>query len=111
MRIRTMLILGVITLFLALAAGCSETKTGAAGPANTPAAPPAAPVVQATAALVPSVQEASLQGSTIIGCAPGTTQCSNACVNLKTNNSNCGSCGNICPANQPACKDGQCGTT
>jgi len=108
MRIRTTLILGLIMLILALAAGCMDTKTGPADPAKAPPAATAAPVVQTTPVIVPSVQEASIQGSEIVGCGPGFTPCGNACVNLKTNSSNCGSCGNTCPANQPACREGQC---
>jgi hypothetical protein len=98
MRIRTILILALITLILALAAGCMDTKTGPAQPAAT------------AAVIVPSVQTASIQGSVIVGCAPGTTPCGNACVNLRTNSTNCGSCGNTCPVNQPVCKEGQCGS-
>jgi hypothetical protein len=109
MRIRSILILGLITLILALAAGCMDTKTGPADPAKAPPAATAAPGVQAPAAVVPSLQEASIQGGAIVGCGPGFTPCGNACVNLRTNSSNCGSCGNPCPANQPACREGQCG--
>jgi hypothetical protein len=110
MRIRTILILGLITLVLALAAGCGDTKTGPADTAKAPPAAPAAPVARTTAAAVPSVQTASIQGNAMVGCAPGMTACGNACINLKTNSSNCGSCGNACPAGQPVCKDGQCGS-
>jgi hypothetical protein len=60
---------------------------------------------------VPSVQTASIQGGAIVGCAPGTTPCGNACVNLKTNSTHCGSCGNTCPASQPVCTGGQCGSS
>ena len=108
MRIHTILILALITLILALAAGCTSTTTAPADSAKSPTT--AAPVVQTTAAIVPSVQTADISGSAIVGCAPGTTPCGNACVNLKTNSTHCGSCGNTCPMNQPVCEEAQCGS-
>ena len=110
MRIRSILIPGLIILILALSAGCSDTKTAPADSAKTQPAATAAPAAQTTAGVVPSVQEASIQGSAIVGCGPGFTPCGNACVNLKTNSTNCGSCGTSCPADQPVCKEGQCGS-
>ena len=103
MRIRTILILALIIPVLALTAGCMDTKTNSADSAKTQPAATAAEIV-------PSVQTASIQGSTIVGCVPGTTPCGDACVNLRTNSTNCGSCGNTCTGNQPVCKEGQCGS-
>jgi len=48
------------------------------------------------------------------GCAPA-QQCSGVCTNLDTDVSNCGACGNVCPAGDPkagngfvVCKQGTC---
>ncbi|MBI3295705.1 MAG: hypothetical protein HYZ71_13345 [Deltaproteobacteria bacterium] len=38
---------------------------------------------------------------------PGETKCSGKCVNLQTDNNNCGSCGNVCPTGQ-SCSSGTC---
>jgi hypothetical protein len=48
----------------------------------------------------------------IASCLPGDFSCSGNCVNLQTDVTNCGSCGQICtsPANgTPFCQEGTCG--
>ena len=42
------------------------------------------------------------------GCREGLTNCSNMCVNLDTNQYNCGHCGNVCQSGV-ACLQGKCG--
>jgi hypothetical protein len=41
-------------------------------------------------------------------CPAGTTDCSGTCVNLMTNNNNCGTCGTVCPSTTPVCSGGVC---
>jgi hypothetical protein len=41
-------------------------------------------------------------------CPQGTLRCGKQCVNVQTDRSNCGSCGNRCPAHSPNCEAGQC---
>jgi hypothetical protein len=41
-------------------------------------------------------------------CGNGTTYCSGQCVDLKSNSSHCGSCGNICGGSTPYCINGTC---
>jgi hypothetical protein len=40
-------------------------------------------------------------------CSPGQTNCNGTCVDLQTNNNNCGTCGNVCPSGA-TCSGGQC---
>src|SRR4051812_14541383 len=40
-------------------------------------------------------------------CAPGFTECSFTCVDLNTDNNNCGQCGHICPPTEQ-CTGGVC---
>jgi hypothetical protein len=40
-------------------------------------------------------------------CSPGPTNCNGACVDLQTDNNNCGSCGNVCIGFEH-CIDGDC---
>ncbi|CAM3083192.1 Stigma-specific protein, Stig1 [Legionella steigerwaltii] len=40
-------------------------------------------------------------------CSTGTTSCNDSCVNLQTDNKNCGSCGNVCSTGS-SCSSGQC---
>jgi hypothetical protein len=39
----------------------------------------------------------------------GYVACGNTCVNLQTDDNNCGSCGNQCPAGSSGCVNGTCG--
>ena len=39
-------------------------------------------------------------------CRPGTACCSNQCVDLQSDQNNCGACGNICPAGKACCSGG-----
>ncbi len=41
-------------------------------------------------------------------CEPPLTQCDGLCSNLDLDASNCGSCGNVCPATAPTCNAGVC---
>lgn len=41
-------------------------------------------------------------------CPDGETCCTGACVNLQTDNFNCGSCDNVCPIPSLTCIDGTC---
>src|SRR5690242_11545641 len=41
-------------------------------------------------------------------CAPGQTECGGACVDLAASNTDCGTCGNACPAGS-SCSNGSCG--
>jgi hypothetical protein len=41
-------------------------------------------------------------------CGSGLTRCGDACVNLQTDRSNCGSCGNQCRGKKRRCRDGKC---
>ncbi len=43
----------------------------------------------------------------VCACPQGQTRCGDRCVNLKTNERNCGACGNRCPEGQE-CVDGVC---
>jgi hypothetical protein len=43
----------------------------------------------------------------ILGCQAGETDCNGTCVDLSTDNNNCGSCGSACSSNQ-SCQSGQC---
>jgi hypothetical protein len=45
--------------------------------------------------------------TTTCGCPTGQTNCSGTCIDLSSDNHNCGSCGNVCPAGQ-MCSSGQC---
>lgn len=42
------------------------------------------------------------------GCSPGLTDCGGACVDLRTDRSNCGACGHECDSIE-VCSDGACG--
>jgi hypothetical protein len=46
-------------------------------------------------------------GSTM-SCTPPLSLCSGGCVNTQSNNANCGTCGNVCPATAPLCSAGMC---
>ncbi len=46
----------------------------------------------------------------ITTCSTGQTDCSGTCVDLTTDDNNCGSCGNVCPSSDPACIAGVCQT-
>jgi hypothetical protein len=48
--------------------------------------------------------------TTTITCPAGETDCSGTCVDLTGDNNNCGSCGNVCPFNNPVCIGGTCTT-
>ncbi len=41
-------------------------------------------------------------------CPPGETLCSGTCVNLTSDDNNCGSCGHVCPFNTPVCIGSVC---
>ncbi len=45
------------------------------------------------------------------GCAPGLTECAGGCVDLMSDNNNCGECGTVCKITHDLgqCVDGQCG--
>src|SRR5690606_15580960 len=45
------------------------------------------------------------------GCTSGTTRCGNACVDLRTDSANCGTCGNVCPTDTFCNPDGLCHPT
>ncbi|MCL4390190.1 MAG: hypothetical protein M1484_02070 [Patescibacteria group bacterium] len=45
-----------------------------------------------------------------ISCSTGQTLCGSTCMNLQTDNNNCGSCGNACTSNQ-TCTNGSCQIT
>jgi hypothetical protein len=46
-----------------------------------------------------------------MSCTPPLSLCSGGCVNTQGNSSNCGTCGNVCPAATPACSAGVCATS
>ena len=46
-------------------------------------------------------------GRTPAGCVKELTECSGKCINLKSNNQNCGECGNACK-NGEVCTEGKC---
>jgi hypothetical protein len=64
-----------------------KKKHGGSPPASPPASPPP-----------PS------------GCLGGTTSCGGVCANLQSDTANCGTCGNVCPAQQVCCA-GVCRST
>jgi hypothetical protein len=47
-------------------------------------------------------------GGTPLVCSGGTINCGGRCVDLATSPTNCGSCGEICPASTPSCAGGNC---
>ena len=46
--------------------------------------------------------------SVITGCDPGHTNCTFSCVDLQSDDFNCGSCGNICTGAGYSCRKGTC---
>jgi hypothetical protein len=51
-----------------------------------------------------------VNGSCAVVCPMGKTECSGACVDTKTDNGNCGTCGKTCAVSE-TCTDGLCCTT
>jgi hypothetical protein len=62
--------------------------------------------VSACGKVCPSGQICS-NGTCILVCSPGWTNCSGVCVNLATDPQNCGACGKTCPSNS-SCVSGTC---
>src|SRR5512141_2788533 len=62
-------------------------------------------VMAVTALASPGCGTAGLVGG---GCADGYSNCSNMCVNLQTDQYNCGRCGQVCVSGV-ACIHGKCG--
>ncbi|MFL5420377.1 MAG: hypothetical protein ACJ79Y_06370, partial [Myxococcales bacterium] len=78
--------------FAAVAAALIAFLAGCGSGTPTPGSPTSTPIV----------------GGVV--CGTGSTACGEACVQLRTDNANCGSCGHACGPGE-VCSNGTCATT
>jgi hypothetical protein len=104
MRFFSIVMVSVILILLAIAAGCtlSGPKSGAL---ETPAGTAAGPADAGTTAPAPTT---AVPVATAAGCPSGQAACADGtCRDLATDHDACGGCGNVCPAGY-VCKASAC---
>jgi hypothetical protein len=51
---------------------------------------------------------ACVNGTCVVTCDTGFTDCNGVCVHTASDANNCGACGNVCPESNPTCYQGTC---
>jgi hypothetical protein len=85
----------------------SETSTGGQPTESAPTATAGTPGTTATGGGETTTATPTATDEGELTCPEGFTLCGDVCYDLTSNTSNCGACGNVCPAGQ-LCSSGQC---